>query len=179
MLFLSYGEKWCIWRNEVARVLGYNSPLYYEKRKDGNYSSVFGPQPARIRLEVGGGSKWRQELDLFFLQCLRVKKSQCVRASVVCFMFLNMVDEEELWIEWTCLVNFMAFGFENQIVLLQYDFVDVLFLFCCSVLVLTKSKGKWVEDLRKYDGSVQFCHNLWVIDMSFENFYGILYVLMA
>lgn len=84
------------------------------------------------------------------------------------------MDEEDLWIEWTCSVNFLAFGFGNQIVLLQRDFVDVLFLFCCSVLVLTKSKGKVVEDLRKRDESVQCCYNLWVIDMSFENFHGTL-----
>lgn len=95
------------------------------------------------------------------------KKKKKARASVVCFVFLNLlVDEEELWIEWTCLVNFLASGFGNQIVLLECDFVDVLFLFCCSVLVLTKSKGKGVEDLRKHDESVLCCYNLWVIDMS-------------
>jgi len=42
VLFLSYNEKLQIWRNEVASVLGYNSPLYYEKWRDGNYTSVFG-----------------------------------------------------------------------------------------------------------------------------------------
>jgi len=47
------------------------------------------------------------------------------------------------------------------------------------VLVLTKSKRKGVEDLRKCDESVQCCYNIWVIDKSFENFYGILYVLVA
>ncbi|PKU46876.1 hypothetical protein llap_2849 [Limosa lapponica baueri] len=46
-----------------------------------------------------------------------------------------------------------------------------------GVLVLIKSKGKGVEDVRKCDESLQCCYNVWVIDMSFKNFYGILHVL--
>lgn len=32
-------------------------------------------------------------------------------------MFLNLLaDEEELWTDWTCLVDFLTIGFGNQIV---------------------------------------------------------------
>lgn len=76
------------------------------------------------------------------------QKKARVGASVACFMFLNLLlDEEELWLECTCLVNFSAFGFGNQVELQKCDIVDVLF--CCSVLVLTKSKRKRMEDRRK------------------------------
>lgn len=56
--------------------------------------------------------------------------------------------EEELWIEWTHLVDFLDLGY--QMMLLSCDFVDVLFLFCCSMLILTTLEGNGVEDLRKW-----------------------------
>lgn len=52
VLFLSCGEKWCNWRNEVASVLGSKSPLYYEKQKDGSYISGFGVVTQRAWFSV-------------------------------------------------------------------------------------------------------------------------------
>jgi len=54
-----------------------------------------------------------------FLHCLQESKKPESLSKFCLFMFLNLLAyEEELWIEWTCLVNFLAFGFGSQVVLL-------------------------------------------------------------
>lgn len=114
------------------------------------------------RSKGGESCRWRQKLGFFFLWCWRVSKARVCEAGFVCLVFLHLsADEENLLIEWTCWVNFLACVRELDRVAATLSCISS-FSFPLFCAVVTKPKGKGVENARK-----QCCCNLSIFEGSF------------